>query len=119
MKFTATSRILQQLDSLTMVGERSYISVILTNGTVFTNYSADEYNQGKSRPGRERQSGIGLLNVAERLRIRFGELFRMNIESRPAEGITIQMSISIRRERLSGEEDSPDTPSNLNSNKAV
>ena len=43
-RFTATSRIMQQLESLTYVGEKSYISIILTNGTTFTNYSKDEFN---------------------------------------------------------------------------
>ncbi|MCM3781804.1 histidine kinase [Neobacillus mesonae] len=42
--FTARNRILNQLDSLTIVGEKSYISIILTNGTVLTNYSTDEYD---------------------------------------------------------------------------
>ncbi len=43
-RFTATSRIMQQLESLTYIGEKSYISIILTNGTTFTNYSKDEFN---------------------------------------------------------------------------
>lgn len=43
-KFTATKNILQQLETLTAVGERSYISVLLTDGTAFTNYSTDEFN---------------------------------------------------------------------------
>ena len=38
-RFTATSRIMQQLESLTYIGEKSDISIILTNGTTFTNYS--------------------------------------------------------------------------------
>ncbi len=43
-KFTATKNILQQLETLTAVGERSYISVLLTDGTAFTNYSTDEFD---------------------------------------------------------------------------
>lgn len=41
-KFTATSRIMQQLETLTYIGEKSYITIILTNGETFTNYSKDE-----------------------------------------------------------------------------
>ncbi|MBB3113999.1 two-component system sensor histidine kinase YesM [Paenibacillus phyllosphaerae] len=43
-RFTATSRIMKQLESLSYIGERSYISIILTNGTTFTNYSKDEFD---------------------------------------------------------------------------
>ncbi|GLX66829.1 sensor histidine kinase [Paenibacillus glycanilyticus] len=41
-KFTATNRIMQQLETLTYIGEKSYITIILTNGETFTNYSKDE-----------------------------------------------------------------------------
>ncbi|MFC4101981.1 cache domain-containing sensor histidine kinase [Paenibacillus xanthanilyticus] len=41
-RFTASNRVLQQLDSVTVLGEKSYITVILTNGITFTNYSKDE-----------------------------------------------------------------------------
>ncbi|GMK37513.1 sensor histidine kinase YesM [Paenibacillus sp. CCS19] len=43
-RFTATSRIMQQLEGLTYIGEKSYITIILTNGTTFTNYSKDEFD---------------------------------------------------------------------------
>ncbi|MCM3626590.1 sensor histidine kinase [Paenibacillus glycanilyticus] len=43
-KFTATNRIMQQLETLTYIGEKSYITIILTNGETFTNYSKDEVN---------------------------------------------------------------------------
>lgn len=41
-KFMATNRIMQQLETLTYIGEKSYITIILTNGETFTNYSKDE-----------------------------------------------------------------------------
>ncbi|MFC4598433.1 sensor histidine kinase [Cohnella hongkongensis] len=41
--FTDQKRILEQLDSLT-VSEKSYITVLLTDGTSFTNYSTSDYN---------------------------------------------------------------------------
>ncbi|KRE32629.1 cache domain-containing sensor histidine kinase [Paenibacillus sp. Soil522] len=43
-QFMATNRIMQQLESLTYIGEKSYITIILTNGTTFTNYSKDEFD---------------------------------------------------------------------------
>lgn len=43
-RFTATSRIMQQLEGLTYIGEKSYITIILTNGATFTNYSKDEFD---------------------------------------------------------------------------
>jgi two-component system sensor histidine kinase YesM len=42
-KFMDKNRILQQLDSLT-VSEKSYVTVLLTDGTAFTNYSTSDYN---------------------------------------------------------------------------
>ncbi|TFE26723.1 sensor histidine kinase [Cohnella luojiensis] len=42
-KFTDKNRIIQQLDSLT-VSEKSYVTVLLTDGTTFTNYSTSDYN---------------------------------------------------------------------------
>jgi two-component system sensor histidine kinase YesM len=41
-KFTDKNRIIQQLDSLT-VSEKSYVTVLLTDGTSFTNYSTSDY----------------------------------------------------------------------------
>lgn len=41
-KFTDKNRIIQQLDSLT-VSEKSYVTVLLTDGTSFTNYSTNDY----------------------------------------------------------------------------
>lgn len=43
-KFTTVNRILKQLDSLTAVSEKCYVSVVLTDGTAFTNYSTDDFN---------------------------------------------------------------------------
>ncbi|PLT46760.1 Two-component sensor kinase YesM [Paenibacillus pasadenensis] len=62
-KFAAGSRILQQLESLSAVGDRSYISILLTDGTVFTNYSTDEFHPRRFREEAwfgELQSFIGL-----------------------------------------------------------
>ncbi|RED63217.1 sensor histidine kinase [Cohnella lupini] len=42
-KFTDKNRIIQQLDSLT-VSEKSYVTILLTDGTAFTNYSTSDYN---------------------------------------------------------------------------
>lgn len=42
-KLTDKKRIIQQLDSLT-VSEQSYVTVLLTDGTSFTNYSTNDYN---------------------------------------------------------------------------
>lgn len=42
--FNATSRIMKQLESLSYIGEKSYITIILTNGLTFTNYSKDEFD---------------------------------------------------------------------------
>ncbi|MEK0316475.1 cache domain-containing sensor histidine kinase [Cohnella sp. 56] len=44
LNFTAVNRILQQLESLTAVGEKSYVSILLPDGTAFTNYSTDDFN---------------------------------------------------------------------------
>jgi len=42
-KFMNKNRIIQQLDSVT-VSEQSYVTVLLTDGTYFTNYSTSDYN---------------------------------------------------------------------------
>ncbi|MDQ0058676.1 cache domain-containing sensor histidine kinase [Paenibacillus harenae] len=43
-QFMAMNRIIQQLEALTYIGEKSYISIILTNGATFTNYPKDEFD---------------------------------------------------------------------------
>ncbi|CAM4520623.1 sensor histidine kinase [Paenibacillus macerans] len=43
-KFTDANRVLEQLDSLTVVGEKSYVTVLLTDGSYFMNYSVSDYN---------------------------------------------------------------------------
>ena len=43
LNFTDRKKILEQLDSLT-VSDKSYITVLLTDGTAFTNYSTSDYN---------------------------------------------------------------------------
>lgn len=59
-KFTETSRVIQQLDSLTVVGEKSYVTVLLANGTYFTNYSTSDYNplSMQSEPWFEKLKGL-------------------------------------------------------------
>ncbi|RRJ63019.1 sensor histidine kinase [Paenibacillus oralis] len=42
-KFTDANRVLEQLDSLTVVGEKSYVTVLLTDGSYFMNYSVSDY----------------------------------------------------------------------------
>ncbi|GIO10534.1 hypothetical protein J19TS2_00890 [Cohnella xylanilytica] len=42
-KFMARNRVLQQLDSLTVLGEKFFVTVLLSNGEFFTSYSADDY----------------------------------------------------------------------------
>ncbi|AOZ94355.1 cache domain-containing sensor histidine kinase [Paenibacillus crassostreae] len=44
MKFMDSNRILEQLDSLTVVGVKSYVTVLLTNGMYYMNYSVSDYN---------------------------------------------------------------------------
>ncbi|ASA23007.1 cache domain-containing sensor histidine kinase [Paenibacillus donghaensis] len=43
-RFMDSSRVLDQLDSLTVVGETSYVTILLTNDTYFMNYSVSDYN---------------------------------------------------------------------------
>jgi two-component system sensor histidine kinase YesM len=43
-RFVNANRVLEQLDSLTVVGEKSYVTVLLTNGSYFMNYSVSDYN---------------------------------------------------------------------------
>lgn len=43
-RFTEANRVLEQLDSLTVLGERSYVTVLLTNGSYYMNYSVSDYN---------------------------------------------------------------------------
>jgi len=43
-QFTEKKHILEQLDSLTVLGEKSYVTVLLTNGEYFTNYSIEEFD---------------------------------------------------------------------------
>ncbi|MCZ8516200.1 histidine kinase [Paenibacillus filicis] len=43
-RYTDTKRIIDQLDSFKTILDKSYITVLLTNGTVFTSYSTEEYN---------------------------------------------------------------------------
>ncbi|MGN7167897.1 sensor histidine kinase [Paenibacillus cellulositrophicus] len=43
-RFTEANRVLEQLDSLTVVGEQTYVTVLLTNGAYYMNYSVSDYN---------------------------------------------------------------------------
>lgn len=43
-QYTEKKHILEQLDSLTVLGEKSYVTILLPNGKYFTNYSIDEFN---------------------------------------------------------------------------
>lgn len=43
-KFTEVNRVLEQLDSLTVLGDKSYVTVLLTDGSYFMNYSVSDYN---------------------------------------------------------------------------
>ncbi|KGE17899.1 cache domain-containing sensor histidine kinase [Paenibacillus wynnii] len=43
-RFMNANRVLEQLDSLTFVGEKSYVTVILNNGSYYMNYSVSDYN---------------------------------------------------------------------------
>lgn len=44
VQYTDKKHILEQLDSLTVLGEKSYVTILLPNGKYFTNYSIDEFN---------------------------------------------------------------------------
>jgi len=44
VQYTEKKHILEQLDSLTVLGEKSYVTILLPNGKFFTNYSIDEFN---------------------------------------------------------------------------
>lgn len=44
VQYTDKKHILEQLDSLTVLGEKSYVTILLPNGKYFTNYSVDEFN---------------------------------------------------------------------------
>jgi len=59
LNFTDQKRIIEQLDSLT-VSDKSYITVLLTDDTFFTNYSTSDYNplQLKEEPWFERLDGL-------------------------------------------------------------
>lgn len=43
-RFVESHRVLELLDSLTVVGEHSYVTVLLTNGAYYMNYSVSDYN---------------------------------------------------------------------------
>jgi len=43
-RFINEKRVLDQLDSLTFVGEKSYVTVLLTNGSYYMNYPTGDYN---------------------------------------------------------------------------
>ncbi|WP_438350316.1 sensor histidine kinase [Paenibacillus sp. FA6] len=43
-KFMEANRILEQLDSLTVGGVKSYVTVLLTNGSYYMNYPVSDYN---------------------------------------------------------------------------
>ncbi|MBB6635155.1 histidine kinase [Cohnella thailandensis] len=43
-EFTEASRVRDQLDSLTALGEKTFVTVLLANGRSFTNYSVEDYN---------------------------------------------------------------------------
>ncbi|THF74953.1 HAMP domain-containing protein [Cohnella fermenti] len=46
-EFTEASRVRDQLDTLTSLGPRTFVTILLTNGRSFTNYSVDDYNPKK------------------------------------------------------------------------
>ncbi|CAM3647653.1 histidine kinase [Cohnella lubricantis] len=43
-QYSNKKHILEQLDSLTVLGEKSYVTILLPNGKYFINYSVDEFN---------------------------------------------------------------------------
>ncbi|MHA6530818.1 cache domain-containing sensor histidine kinase [Paenibacillus sp. BAC0078] len=43
-RFMDSNRVLEQLDTLTVVGQNSYVTILLTNNTYFMNYSVSDYN---------------------------------------------------------------------------
>lgn len=43
-RFMDSNRVLEHLFSLTVVGEKSYVTVILENGSYYMNYSVSDYN---------------------------------------------------------------------------
>ncbi|WP_019909853.1 sensor histidine kinase [Paenibacillus sp. HW567] len=43
-RFMDSNRVLEQLDTLTVVGQNSYVTILLTNDTYFMNYSVSDYN---------------------------------------------------------------------------
>ncbi|MDP4097385.1 histidine kinase [Paenibacillus sp. P96] len=45
--FVQEKNILEQLESLTVIGDKSYVTVLLTNGKTYTNYSTSDYNPVK------------------------------------------------------------------------
>lgn len=40
-------------------------------------------------------SGVGVINVHKRIRIRFGEQYGLEIESEPDEGTTVRIRVSL------------------------
>ncbi|MFB5673754.1 sensor histidine kinase [Paenibacillus terreus] len=42
--FIRENNILEQLENLTVIGDKSYVTVLLTNGKSYTNYSTSDYN---------------------------------------------------------------------------
>ena len=43
-RFMNANRVLEQLDSLTVVGEKSFVTVLINNGSYYMNYSVSDYN---------------------------------------------------------------------------
>ncbi|GGF75918.1 histidine kinase [Paenibacillus albidus] len=59
-RFMNANRVLEQLDSLTVAGEQSYVTVLLNNGSYFMNYSVSDFNPGdlERKPWFEELTGL-------------------------------------------------------------
>ena len=88
----------------TMADERIYLSVSDT-GVGMEKEELNKLREEIKRPCKETESGFGLANVNERIRMNFGMEYGMTIDSVKGEGTTVSLTIPAEWIKKAGEEE--------------
>ena len=87
-----------------MVNERIYL-VVKDDGVGMDEEELQKLREEISRPCKETESGFGLANVNERIRMNFGAEYGMSVDSVKGEGTTVRIVIPAERMETGGEYD--------------
>ncbi len=77
------------------LGEDIYFKVI-DNGIGMEEEELNELRKSIELPGSEKSSGFGLANVNKRIKLNYGDMYGLDIQSKKGEGTTITVKIPVR-----------------------